>query len=197
MRAAAFGKVNILFPMISSLSELLEAKSLIQEVSEELRQRNVVFAPPFKVGCMIEVPSAAIIVDLLAKECDFLSIGTNDLVQYSLAIDREKNQHITESYMPQHPGVLRLIRMVIIEANRHGIPVTVCGEAAADPRMMPLLLGLGVHGLSVAARRFPSMKNWIRQTSIVKAVALAEEALSLSNSQDIQKLLDSFYNSSH
>lgn len=196
LRSAVYGKVNILFPMITSLSELLEAKALIQEVMHELTKQNVPFDKPNKIGCMIEVPSAAIITDLLAKECDFLSIGTNDLVQYSLAVDRENGHPLVDLHASHHPGILRLIRLVVIEANRQRIPVTVCGEAAADARIVPLLLGLGVHGLSVALKSIPNIKKWIRQTSIVKAVALAEEALSLSSTQDIQKLLDHYHQQS-
>lgn len=192
LRAAVFGKVSIMFPMVSSLSELIEAKELVREVADELKKSGIHYSDPFKIGCMIEVPSAAVIADLLAKECDFLSIGTNDLVQYSLAVDRG-NHAMSDFYTPAHPGILRLLRMIIIQANRRGIPVTVCGEAAADPRFMPLLLGLGVHDLSVALRRFPRVKKLIRHTSIVKAAALAEKALTLANAHEIQELLDKHF----
>src|SRR6202035_4385978 len=142
-----------------------------------------------RIGCMIEVPSAAIIADLLAKECDFLSIGTNDLVQYALAVDRG-NHAMSSLYKPTHPSMIRLIKLIVHEANHQGIPVTMCGEVAADPRFTPLLLGLGVHELSVASRYIPIVKNAIRNTSIVAASKLAEEALFLPTAHDIQELLN-------
>lgn len=192
LRAGAFGKVSILFPMVSALSELLEAKEVLAEARRELQKRGEKIPEKIAVGCMIEVPSAAIIADLLAKECDFLSIGTNDLVQYSLAVDRS-NDSLSKLYTPTHPGVLRLIRLVVSEANHHGIPVTVCGEVAADPRFSPLLLGLGVHELSVASRYLPSVKNAIRSTSIVAASKLAEKALTLSSAYEVEELITREY----
>ena len=141
---------------------------------------------------MVEVPSAAIISDLLAKECDFLSIGTNDLVQYALAVDRD-NHAMSSLYSPTHPSVLRLIKLVVSEANHQGIPVTVCGEVASDPRFTPLLLGLGVHELSVASRFIPIVKNAIRNTSIVEASRLAEKVMGLSTSLEIEELLNQDY----
>lgn len=192
LRASAFGAVSIMFPMVSSLSELREAKAILQEVREELEARQEPIAAHIPIGCMIEVPSAAIIADLLAKECDFLSIGTNDLVQYTLAVDRS-NSNLSELYSPTNPSILRLIRLIVSEANHHGIPVTVCGEVAADPRFTALLLGLGVHELSVASRYLPAVKNAIRNTSIVAASKLAEEALSLSSAAEIETLLNREY----
>lgn len=192
LRSSAFGAVSIMFPMVSSLSELREAKAVLQEVKEELLEKQVPMASYIPVGCMIEVPSAAVIADLLAKECDFLSIGTNDLVQYTLAVDRSNN-NLSALYAPTNPSILRLIRLIVSEANHHGIPVTVCGEVAADPRFTPLLLGLGVHELSVASRYLPTVKNAIRNTSIVSASKLAEEALSLSSATEIEELLNREY----
>lgn len=192
LRASIYGDVSILFPMVSALSELLEAKKLLQEVESDLEADGIHFTRNIRVGCMIEVPSAAIIADLLAKECDFLSIGTNDLVQYSLAVDRS-NQLISGLYMPTHPSVIRLIKLIVHEANHEGIPVTICGEIAADPRFTPLLLGLGVHELSVAPRHIPIIKNAIRSASIVEATILAEKILSLSSGLEIQELLNDEY----
>lgn len=192
LRASAFGDVSVMFPMISSLSELLEAKSIVKETYAELEASEGLKLKPLRIGCMIEVPSAAIISDLLAKECDFLSIGTNDLVQYALAVDRD-NHMMSSLYTPTHPSVLRLIKLIVHEANRHGIPVTVCGEVASDPRFTPLLLGLGVHELSVAARYIPIVKNAIRNTSIVAASQLAEKAMSLSTADEIDELLNQEY----
>jgi len=192
LRASAFGSVSIMFPMVSSLSELREAKAILREVRKELEAKQEPIASYIPVGCMIEVPSAAIVADLLAKECDFLSIGTNDLVQYTLAVDRS-NSNLSELYSPTNPSILRLIRLIVSEANHHGIPVTVCGEVAADPRFTPLLLGLGVHELSVASRYLPIVKHAIRNTSIVAASKLAEEALLLDSAADIEELLNREY----
>lgn len=194
LRAACFGKVSIMFPMVSGLTELKEAKLIVEEVKKDLLQEGIPFGKDVRIGCMIEVPSAAIISDLLAAECDFLSIGTNDLVQYSLAVDRA-NHAMSCFYTPTHPGIIRLIKMIVAAANKNGIPVTVCGEVAADPRFTPLLLGLGVHELSVASLYLPVIKNAIRNTSIVRANLLAEEALKLTTAQEIQDLLDREYQS--
>ncbi|MCE5317450.1 MAG: phosphoenolpyruvate--protein phosphotransferase [Parachlamydia sp.] len=192
LRASAYGDVSIMFPMVSALPELLEAKSLIKQAQEELRDSGEPIATHVRIGCMIEVPSAAIISDLLAKECDFLSIGTNDLVQYALAVDRD-NHTLSGLYSATHPGVIRLIKHIVAEANQQGIPVTVCGEVAADPRFTPLLLGLGVHELSVASRYLPIIKNAIRYTSIVAASTLAETILKLPTALEIEELLNQEY----
>lgn len=184
LRVSELGEVKILFPMVSSLSELLNAKQMIQEAARDLK-----INPNIAIGCMIEIPSAAIISDLLAKECDFLSIGTNDLTQYTLAVDRCDHTW-SHLYEPAHPCVLRLIRHVVTEAGRHGVPVSICGEMAANPKFTPLLLGLGIHEISVAARYIPLIKNAIRFSNIIASCELAEKALSLSNAKEIQALLD-------
>ncbi|MCB1114253.1 MAG: phosphoenolpyruvate--protein phosphotransferase [Chlamydiia bacterium] len=192
LRAAHGAQVSVMFPMISGLSEIKEAKALLAQVEKELEQENIPFKKNIGVGSMVEVPSAAILSDLIAKECDFISIGTNDLVQYSLAVDRGSDQ-LSEFYTPTHPGVIRLIKTVVSEANRQGIPVTVCGEIAADPRFVPLLLGLGVHELSVSARHIPYVKQEIRKTGIVRAARLAEEVLNLDDPEEIARLLEHYY----
>lgn len=192
LRASAFGNVSLMFPMVSTLTELIEAKKVVREVMQELKRSCIPFDEAIRIGCMIEVPSAAVIADLLAKECDFLSIGTNDLVQYSLAVDRS-NQTMSGLYTPAHPSVIRLIRLVVNEAHFRGIPVTVCGEVAADPRFTPLLLGLGVNELSVTLRYLPMIKNVIRHTSIVEASHLAEQVLQMSTPQEIEQLLTDEY----
>ena len=192
MRASAYGDVSIMFPMISSLSELIEAKALMREVREELINMGDSVADYIPVGCMIEIPSAVMIADILAKECDFLSIGTNDLLQYSLAIDRS-NSRLSDLCHFTHPSIIRLIKLVVSEANEQGIPVCVCGEMASDPRLVPLLLGLGVHELSVSPRYLAAIKNAIRSTSIVNACKLAEEALTLDSADKISLLIDGEY----
>lgn len=192
LRASAHGDISIMFPMVSSLAELLEAKAILQEAREELLAKGELIAHRVPVGCMIEVPSAAITVDLLAKECDFLSIGTNDLVQYTLAVDRG-NHMLSDLYKPANPSILRLIRLIVSEANHHGVPVAICGEVAADPRFTPLLIGLGVHELSVAPRHLPIIKNAIRNLSIIDAAKLADQALSLSSAAEIEALINQEY----
>lgn len=189
LRASLHGKgnVSILLPMIATLSEFREAKRLIEEMRQDLKVFH-----PIRIGCMIEVPSAAMIIDHFAKECDFFSIGTNDLVQYALAVDRS-DQSSSEFYEPTDPSIIRFIKLITSEANKAQIPVSVCGEIASDPRFTAVLLGLGVQELSVAPRYLPFIKNAIRHTSIVDAVHLAEKALSLKTAQEVLALLTSHY----
>ncbi len=192
LRASPPEGLSIMFPMISALAELQAAKSLLEEVKADLRGRGLVIDENIKVGCMIEVPSAVVIADLLAKECDFLSIGTNDLVQYSLAVDRgnhSMNDHLTAT----DPSVIRMIKLIVTEGNHYGIPVSLCGELASDPRFTSLLMGLGVHELSVTPRYIPVIKNVIRNTSIVSASVIAEQALSMSHPEEILALLTQDY----
>ena len=187
LRASIVGNVSLLLPMIATLSELLEAKKMIQEAREELNLFH-----PLRLGCMIEVPSAALIIDHIAKECDFFSIGTNDLVQYALAIDRS-DQVMSQFHEPNDPSIIRLIKLIIGEANKERVSVSVCGEIASDPRFTALLLGLGVQELSIAPRYLPVIKNAIRRTSIVDAVHLAEKAVAMSTSSEVLQLLVDYY----
>jgi phosphotransferase system enzyme I (PtsI) len=183
VRAAEYGNMSILFPMISSLTELREAKKLLKEAQAEVGVTKTI-----PIGCMIEVPSAAIIADLLAKECDFLSIGTNDLVQYSLAVDRG-NSLLGDLYSPSHPSIMRLIKFIVTAANKHGIKVSVCGEIAANPTFIPVLIGLGVHELSVALHNMKITRSSIRRTTLSSALKQAEKALQLQSGQAIEELL--------
>lgn len=192
LRASVHGKAKILFPMISGVIELVEAKKVLDEVKQELTDEKIDFDHNVPIGCMIEVPSAAITCDVLAKECDFLSIGTNDLVQYSLAVDRA-NEQMSYLYRPTDPSVIRLIKMIVDVGNRNHIPVGVCGEIAANPLFTPLLLGLGIHELSVASRFLPIIKNTIRVMSIVSASKLAERILSLPTANEVEEELRSEY----
>ncbi len=192
LRASAFGEVNILFPMISGVIELREAKEIVEEAKGELQRSGIPFARNIPIGCMIEVPSAAITADILIKECDFLSIGTNDLVQYSLAVDRS-NSAMSYLYTPSHPSIIRMIKMVVDVSIAAGKPVSVCGEIAADPKFIPLLLGLGVQELSVATPSLPVAKNVIRHLSIVEAQDLAEEVLRCSTHLEVDLLLEKAY----
>ncbi len=188
LRASAFGKLSILFPMISGLSELREAKEVVEEAKAELLEQNIPFDKDIAIGCMIEVPSSAVICDLLAGECSFFSIGTNDLVQYALAVDRN-NVAMRYLYAPTHPAVLRLIKMVVDAARKAKKPVSVCGEIAGDPTFTALLLGLGVDELSVSLPSFLPVKNAIRALCITKAKELAAKALQLSTAEEVKQLL--------
>lgn len=187
LRASAHGNVNILFPMIATLQELKEGKKMVKEVAEELEIPLKV-----RVGCMIEVPSAALLADHFADECDFFSIGTNDLVQYALAIDRGV-QGKNSRHDLLDPSVIRLIKLVSQEAKRANIPVCVCGEIAADPRFVPLLIGLGVKELSVAIPHLPVIKDVIRKMHFSEAACLTDQVMQLRSSEEILELLDREY----
>jgi phosphotransferase system enzyme I (PtsI) len=194
LRASAFGKVKIMYPMISGVEELARANAVLAECREELKARGVAFDPAMEVGTMIEIPSAAATADLLAEQCEFFSIGTNDLIQYLLAIDRV-NDRIAHLYEPTHPAILRTLRSVVDEAHRRGLPVSVCGEMAGDPVFAPLLLGLGVDILSMSPGWVPQVKYLVRAMKMVDARALAAEALRMSSPREIYARCDAFYRS--
>ncbi len=186
-RASIGGDVRLLLPLISDINELRTSKEIINKVKEELRAENPAI-PDLPIGCMIEVPSAVMMCDAITKQCDFLSMGTNDLVQYTLGVDRG-NPSMSELYYPAHPSVLRMIKMIVIEAKRQSIPLTICGEIASNTLFSPLLLGLGLQSFSIAPRYIPYVKECIRKWTIVEAYKLAEEALKLSDPKEISKLL--------
>jgi len=192
LRASVFGNLSIMFPMISTLSELLEAKEIFWEAREEVLKRGEQIAETIRIGCMVEVPSAAINADHLAKESDFLSIGTNDLIQYLLAVYRHKHSS-SGYYASTDPSIIRMIRHVVKEGDSRGIPVTVCGEIAADPRFTSLLIGLGVKNFSVSSRYIPFVRRAIRNLTTDEATQLAEKVLQLNKAQDILELLHTEY----
>lgn len=182
LRASLYGDIQILIPMVSDLSEIRQVRAMVKKIEEELGSKCKKSIP---IGCMIEVPSSAIMCDALAQEVDFLSIGTNDLVQYLLAADRT-NPHTVELYFATHPSILRMIRMIVASATCAHKPVIICGECAADPSLIPLLLGLGIREFSVAARHIPLVKHTIRKWRILEACRLAEGALEQTAAQELK-----------
>jgi len=184
LRASAHGKVRILFPMVSTLQELRECKFRLAEVKEDLQEEGIAFNKDLPVGTMIEVPSAALMSDTLAREVDFFSIGTNDLVQYTLAADRT-NELMAGLYTPADPAVLRLIHRVVQAADSQGVEVNVCGEMSGEPLYTMLLLGLGLRQLSVTPQNIPEIKKIIRLITLDEARRVANEALDLETARDV------------
>lgn len=184
LRASAHGQVRVMFPLISSLQEIREARQLLAEVQEELRREGQLFDPRLLVGAMIEVPAAVTLAPLLAQETDFFSIGTNDLIQYALAIDRG-NKQVAGLYQPLHPAVMRMILQVVEAGKNAGIPVAVCGEMAGDPMYLPILLGLGVSELSMNHMSIPMVKKVIRAITYEEARNMAQQALSMVTVEEI------------
>ena len=184
LRASAVGNIKIMFPMISGLEELQGAKAVLAECHEELRRSGVPLDEEIEVGAMIEIPSAALCANVLASEVDFFSIGTNDLIQYTLAVDRV-NEKIAHLYEPTHPAILRLLRMIAEAAHAHHIWVGVCGEMAGDVALVPLLLGLGMDELSAGATSVPRVKRAVQSLAIPECRELVEETLKLNTSSEI------------
>lgn len=184
LRASAFGKIALMFPLVSGLTEVRRAKSHLQQCMDELSRQNIAFDPAMPVGIMIEVPSAAVIADLLAKEVDFFSIGTNDLIQYTVAVDRV-NPHVASLYRPTHPAVVRLIHRTVAAARNEGIWTGVCGEMAGDIHLTPLLIGLGVEELSVGPQQVPSIRKAIRSLSHAECSVMADDCLKRALSAEI------------
>jgi len=193
LRASAFGKLRIMFPMISSLEELRRAKAILEEAKAALRAENTAFDEAVEVGIMIEIPAAALLADAFAKECDFFSIGTNDLIQYTVAVDRG-NERIASLYSQYHPAVLRLIDMTITAAHRNGIFCGMCGEAAGDPKLIPVLLGMGLDEFSMSAGSILSARRQICEADSAVCAALAQEVLSLSTAEEVKARLEQFGN---
>jgi phosphotransferase system enzyme I (PtsI) len=184
LRASAVGNVKVMFPMISGLDELRSAIAVLKECKEELRASKIDIDEQTEVGAMIEIPSAAISSDVLAREVDFFSIGTNDLIQYALAVDRV-NERIAHLYAPTHPAVLRLLKMIADAAHANDIWVGVCGEMAGDIALVPLLLGLGMDELSASAPLVPRVKRAVQSLALPECRELVEEALSLQTPSEI------------
>lgn len=190
LRVSAHGEVRIMFPMISGLEELRHARSLLAEAMSELDAASIPFDRSIRVGIMIEVPSAVVVADLLAREADFFSVGTNDLIQYILAIDRS-NEHLAHMYQPLHPAVIRSLRRVVEAARNEGIDACICGEMAADPLYLPVLLGLGFNELSMGATSIPRVKQVLRQCTMERAAEIANACLEFSTAAEADAFLKS------
>jgi phosphoenolpyruvate-protein phosphotransferase (PTS system enzyme I) len=180
--------LRIMFPLISGVAEMRVVREVCADVCHELERDGLDHDPKVPLGAMIETPSAALIADLLCQECEFLSIGTNDLIQYALAADRQ-DEHVGYLYHPLHPAILRFIEVVVKSADRCGKPVAMCGDMAGDPRFCWVLLGLGLRSLSMAPRQIPMVKSIIRSTRIGEAEKLVEEIMHLSTEDEIEDVV--------
>jgi phosphoenolpyruvate-protein phosphotransferase (PTS system enzyme I) len=190
-RAGLYGDLWIMLPLVSTLEEVRQFRAFAAEVHEEMEREGVPFRRDVRLGVMIEVPAAAMIADVLAREADFFSIGTNDLIQYSMAVDRN-NEHVASLYQPLHPAILRMLRFVIDSARAQGIEVSLCGEMAADPRFALLLVGLGLRRLSMSPRQIPEVKTWIREVNVSDLSELATRCMEHGTAAEVQQHLDSY-----
>lgn len=188
LRASAHGPVSIMFPLVSTLYELRQAKLILGNVREDLQEDGVAFQRDIKVGIMIEVPSAVILADHFGREADFFSLGTNDLIQYTLAVDRN-NQNVSNLFSAADPAVLRLIRMVVKAAKRRELPLSVCGEMSADPIYTLLLVGLGIRHLSITPHSLPEIKKIIRSIKMSDATKVVRKVMSIDNARDVVNYL--------
>ncbi len=191
LRASHYGHVKLMFPLISSVDEVKKAKDILEEAKQELRREGLPYRENIEVGVMIEVPAAVMIADLLAEEVDFFSIGTNDLVQFALAVDR-MNDQISHLYEPCHPAVLRLLKMTVDAAKRKGIQVGVCGELAGDARALPIWLGLDVDELSMSSHTILQVKERLLCTKQEDSRRLLDDLLKCRTSQEIYNELSRF-----
>ena len=188
LRASTHGNIKIMFPMISGIQEFLDAKKIMSHVMEDLKKKNIPYDENIKVGAMIEIPSAVMVADILAESADFFSIGTNDLIQYTLAIDRS-NENVAYMYEPYHPAVIRMIIQIVKAAKHSGIEVSLCGEMASDPFCIPILLGVGINELSLNATSIPLLKKLIRSLSKEEAEKDIETIIKLKTSEEVRKFI--------
>jgi len=191
LRASVYGKLRILLPMISGVEEIRQAKAILEEVKKGLIEAKIPFDEEIRIGAMIEVPSASDIADILAKEVDFFSIGTNDLIQYALAVDRI-NEHVSYLYEPLHPAVLRIIRWVVRSGHEAGIPVAICGEMAAEPIYAAVLLGLGLDEFSMNPLSIPKVKKVVRMLRFDESRSLVEQLFQFPRASEIECFLRSW-----
>lgn len=191
LKASHYGNIRLMYPMITSINELRQANSYLDEAKAELREKGILFDENIQVGLTIEVPAAAAIADLLAKEVDFFSIGTNDLTQYVLAVDR-MNEHIAHMYDSYHPAIIRVLKQIADAAQKEGVGIAVCGELAGDPKAVPLWIGLGITELSMAASSMLGVKSKILSCDSSHCQQLFQEILKCATSEEIHELLDSY-----
>ncbi|MBB6636418.1 phosphoenolpyruvate--protein phosphotransferase [Cohnella thailandensis] len=192
LRASAYGNVQVMYPLIASVEEVREANAVLEEAKRELAAEGIPFQEKLRTGIMIEVPAAVAIAELLAEEVSFFSIGTNDLIQFTLAVDR-MNEHIGHMYEPFHPAVLRMLKTVVAAAKRHGVQVNICGEMAGDVRSMPIWLGLGIHELSISAQSILSVKETMLRTNAQESRFLMEEIFRYRTAKEIRERLERFH----
>ncbi|MGD9857278.1 MAG: phosphoenolpyruvate--protein phosphotransferase [Planctomycetaceae bacterium] len=188
LRVALLGDVRVMFPLISSLIELRQAKSTLNDVMEDLEEQGIAFSRSIQVGMMVEVPSVPLLAEDFAREVDFFSIGTNDLIQYTLAVDRS-NPAVAKFYNSADPAILKMIQMVVAAGRKHDVPVTVCGQMSSDPKFVPLLVGLGLRQLSVTPHVIPELKEVVRSLTIPQAESIAEQATKLELARDVETFL--------
>ena len=191
LRASVYGNIKIMYPMISKISEIKQANAILEQTKEDLRKEGKPFDENIQVGAMIEVPSAAIISDLIAKEVDFMSIGTNDLIQYTMAVDRV-NEKVADLYNPMHPAIIRLIKNIIDAGHRAGKTVGMCGEMASDPKFTPVLIGLGLDEFSMSSVQIPKIKKVIRSITKQKAKELVNRILDCKSLEEIELSIKQF-----
>ncbi len=191
LRASSHGPLKLMFPMISGVAELRAVRAFVDEVKAELRGEGVPFDEGLKLGIMIEMPSAALVADVLARECDFFSIGTNDLIQYALAVDRV-NEYVSYLYEPLHPSVIRLIGMVVAGARAANIPISVCGEMAGEPMIASVLVGLGIRELSMSAVSIPEVKDAIRRMTVAETEGLVGRILPLATAVEVRAIVSDY-----
>jgi len=192
LRASAHGPIRLMFPMISGIGEVIRAKEFLNTAKKQLTENGVIFDQDIKVGCMIETPSAVMIADMLADEVDFFSVGTNDLVQYLLAVDRVNNQ-IAYLYEPHHPAVIRSLKAIFDAGKKKNIPVSVCGEIAGDPHFLPLLLGLGVGSISASSPLLPELKFFARRFSMEEAIKFSKKLSLMRRPYEIKEAMNIFH----
>lgn len=189
LRASSYGNVAIMLPMISSIEELRKSKEIIEEVKQELKEKNIKFNENIEVGIMVEIPSSAVMADEFAKECDFFSIGTNDLIQYTIAVERG-NEKLANLYSHFNPAVIRLIKSAIDGAHKNGILCGMCGEAAGDVRFIPLLVGLGLDEFSMNANKILKVRKLITDLDFEECKQLAKKVLQLNSTEGVKRILD-------
>jgi phosphotransferase system enzyme I (PtsI) len=188
LRATVLGNVQIMFPLVSTLLELRQAKMVLGDVMEDLQEHHVAFNRELPVGMMVETPAAVMMIDHFVEEVDFLSIGTNDLIQYTLAVDRS-NKDVVGLYNPADPAVLKLISLAVRAADRKGVPINMCGQMSGSPLYTMLLLGLGLRRLSVPPSAIPEVKNICRNVTVVECAALAARVMTMENARDVKSYL--------